>query len=356
MRILLVSGSYPPNRCGVGDYVFQLAKSLSENKAFEIAVLTSAIEDINTNPNIKVFNCMTSWRMRDLFRALSIVCQFKPEIVHLQYPTQGYDGRLPKYLPLFLRIMGIKVVQTWHEYFYESGVNLFNLFACNSLIYVRDDFRAKVPKFISMILSSFLTTHIPNAASIRPVELSDDQLRKVRAQFPVDKSIVCFFGFAHSNKGLENIFKIADPRRDHLVFICELNEDDHYQAQILQLIQSDDWSGRVTVTGFLPENKVAEILAVSDAAIFPFPNGTGDWNTTLKAAQACGLFSVATTIDRAKTGFDERRNTQLTGCDDILAMSVALSENLGRRVKPNLTNEWNRVAVQHLNLYQEVIS
>ena len=101
MRILLVSGSYPPHRCGVGDYVYQLAKTLSENKTLEIAVLTSVIRNVNINRNVKVFNCMTSWKIRDLFQALSVVRQFKPDIVHIQYPTQGYNGRLPKYLPLF---------------------------------------------------------------------------------------------------------------------------------------------------------------------------------------------------------------------------------------------------------------
>jgi len=356
VRILLVSGSYPPHRCGVGDYVYQLAKTLSENKTLEIAVLTSVIRNVNINRNVKVFNCMTSWKIRDLFQALSVVRQFKPDIVHIQYPTQGYNGRLPKYLPLFLRIIGIKVVQTWHEYFYESGVNVINLLACNGLVYVRDDFRIKVPKLIAKMLSFFSLTHIANAASIRPVELSDDQIKKLRGQFPVDKSIVCFFGFAHANKGLETIFQIADPKLHHLVFICELNTDDQYQAKILKLIHSDEWNGRVTVTGFLPEERVAEILAIADAALFPFPSGAGDWNTTLKSAQACGIFLVATTIDETKIGYDKQRNIHFTGCNNISAMRTALAQNLGRRVRPNLNNEWNRVAAQHLNVYKEVLN
>ena len=297
---------------------------------------------------------MSNWKLGNLFQALGVVRQFKPDIVHVQYPTQGYNGRLPKYLPLFLRVMGIKVVQTWHEYFYESGVNVFNLFACNCLIYVRDDFRIKIPKLISRILSGFFLTHIPNAASIRAVELRDDQIQEVRGQFPADKSIICFFGFAHANKGIENIFQIADPSRDHLVFICELNVADQYQAKILKIIDSLEWSGRVTVTGFLPEGKVAEILAIADAAIFPFPNGAGDWNTTLKTAQACGVFSLATTSDPAKIGLNEARNMYLANCNDILAMSTALAENLGRRVAPDLNDQWNRVATQHINVYKEV--
>ena len=41
MKVLLVTGSFPPMKCGVGDYTACLAEALARKPNIEVAVLTS---------------------------------------------------------------------------------------------------------------------------------------------------------------------------------------------------------------------------------------------------------------------------------------------------------------------------
>lgn len=118
------------------------------------------------------------------------------------------------------------------------------------------------------------------------------------------------------------------------------------------MASSAPWARKVT--GFLPAAEVGQILAVSDAVVFPFAEGAGDWNTSVKVAEAAGIFTIATTKDSSLLGCHEENNMFFTSCDNISAMRVALSLNLGRRVKPRITNEWERITTAHERIYRSL--
>lgn len=355
MKVLIISGSYPPNKCGVGDYVEQLANALASRGNIEVGVLTS----IGPNNSIEktkvtVFRTVKNWRDYNLIEIMRVIIQFHPDIVHIQYPTQGYKGRPPKFLPILLKLMGVPVVQTWHEYYYESGVNWLNLLACNALIYVRPDFLKKIPNWVRKCLSRTPVVYIPNASSIPVVSLSEEQLHAIRLNLSGGSPIVCFFGFAHINKGIEYLFEIADPEKHHLVLICDLSSQDPYQSNILSLSNQPNWIGKVTVTGFQTSQRVGEILAVADAVVFPFPKGAGEWNTSLKASVAAGAFTLATTQDTTlHNKYQQSTNTYFVGCGQIMCMRDALNKYLGRRNRPQSENKWERSALVHEKIYKQ---
>ncbi len=89
--------------------------------------------------------------------------------------------------------------------------------------------------------------------------------------------LIVYFGFASPAKGIESLFEIADPQRHRLVLICDLSAEDTYQASILSLASRGDWTGKVTVTGYLPPEQAGRLLAAADAVVFPFLNGGGEW-------------------------------------------------------------------------------
>lgn len=354
VRVLIVTGAYPPAKCGVGEYTAYLAEALAAQPNIEVAILTGKEPEASPGLSaIKVFRVMPSWRIWHVLQIKRIVAKVKPDIVHVQYPAQGYIGRLPKITPLLMRILGLPVVQTWHEHYVEcKAIGWPNLLACDGMIYVRPDFISKLPSWVRAVLAKTPIKHIPNASTIPSLSLSVDQALVIKNELSISKPIVCYFGFAHPNKGVERLFQIADPEKHHLVLVCDLNEAYPYQKKILDLANQAPWTGKVTVTGFQTAQRVGEILAVADAVVFPFPGGAGEWNTSLKAAEKAGAFTIATTCTTDLLGYHEEKNIYFAGCDDISAMKEALNRYLGTRKAPVVNDDWEIIALSHIQLYQ----
>jgi glycosyltransferase involved in cell wall biosynthesis len=356
MKVLLITGSYPPDKCGVGDYTFHLANALASCQNLQVGVLTNAAKFNKFDDGlVTVFRKVSGWRNENLLEIRNVILSFNPDIVHIQYPTQGYRGSPPKLLPIFLRMMHVPVVQTWHEYYYASGVSWPNLLACDALIYARPDFPQRIPRWVARYLSNTPIVYIPNTTTIPVVSLSAEQSRIIKHNLSGGKPIVCFFGFAHANKGLERLFEIANPEQHHLVLICDLSSQDPYQANILHLANQAPWSQNVTITGFQSPQRVGEILAVADAVVFPFPNGAGEWNTSLKASEAAGAFTLATSQDMTLLGYHEDNNIFYAGCGKIMDMRNALDKYLGKRRPSETRNEWMNVAVAHEQIYKNIL-
>ncbi len=339
----------------MGSYTYCLANALAAKSDLEIGVLTSVEKDpLYDSSRVKLFRLISGWKIKNVFQVKRIVSEFRPDVVHIQYPTQGYNGRLSKFLPILMRFMGVPVIQTWHEYFTSSGVGWPNFLACNALIYARPDLPNRIPFWVKKCLGKTPMVYVANASTIPVVTLSSEQALNIKQDLSGGKPIVCFFGFAHINKGMERLFEIADPAKHHLVLICDLREKNAYQANILRIVNQEPWAGKVTVTGFQSAQRVGEILAVADAILFPYPSGAGEWNTSLIAAQSTGAFTLATTNDPGLLGYNEKKNTYFAGCDQIQDMREALNKYLGRRVQPLIRNEWERVALAHEQIYRSL--
>ena len=80
----MITGSFPPDICGVGDYTDVLVKNLKRKKI-----------------DIGVFN-YKDWKLKKIFRIKNEICKERSDIYHLQYPTQGYGYSL---VPSFLSLL-----------------------------------------------------------------------------------------------------------------------------------------------------------------------------------------------------------------------------------------------------------
>jgi glycosyltransferase involved in cell wall biosynthesis len=230
-----------------------------------------------------------------------------------------------------------------------------NLLSCKTIVYVRPDFLQKIPTWLRFFLNRRNAIYVPNASTIPNVSLSKSQLHRIKNEFSCGKPIVCYFGFANPNKGIQQLFEIADPIKHHIVLVCELNSNHPYQASILEMTKKAPWSGAVTVTGFLSAQRVGEIFAVADAVLFPFPSGAGEWNTSLKAAETAGAFIIATTKDKSLLGYSKENNIYYAACNDIVDMKKALNLYLGTRKEVVVKDAWKNVAITHEQLYRKLI-
>ena len=184
--------------------------------------------------------------------------------------------------------------------------------------------------------------------------LSEDERQSAKRQISGGAPLVVFFGFVHPNKGAHLLFDIADPARHHLLLVGELDASDGYQREIAEFASGPAWQGRATLAGFVDAAAAARLLAIADAIVFPFPGGIGPWNSSVNAAIASGSLVVATIDNPERFGYDAGRNLFLTAPGDVAAMRAALERHLGSRRRPDVADQWGRIAELHERFYEQL--
>lgn len=354
MRVLLVSGSYPPMSCGVGDYTAQLAKALGRRGDVTVAVLTGIAAEGVMEEGVELLPGVRTWGIAEAPSIVGRIRRWRPDVVHIQYPTHYYR-KIQWVLPTLARIANGPVVQTWHEYYSSrSWPNVLNAALPGGLVVVRPNYREKMPGWYRWLIRRKEFRFIPNASSIPAVRLTDDERNAVRSGVDAHgRGLIAYFGFASPAKGIESLFEIADPQRHRLVLICDLSAADAYQASILALANRGEWAGQVVVTGFLPPEEAGRLLAAADAAVFPFRDGGGEWNSSIHGAAAQGTFVLTTS--RERRGYDAGRNIHYAMPGDLEEMRLALRGHLGNRslaAAETPTAGWDTIADSHVELYK----
>lgn len=71
VKVLLITGSFPPDVCGTADYTARLCEALQ----------AAGVE-------ARVF-CGKDWRLSRVPSLLREIEETKPDVIHMQYPTTG---------------------------------------------------------------------------------------------------------------------------------------------------------------------------------------------------------------------------------------------------------------------------
>lgn len=355
--------------CGVGDYTARLTEALADIPGSHIAVLTDELAK-TTDSRIELIPT-GRWTLRRLPYLLRAIRKWRPDIVHVQFPTQGYFGYwLPWFFPALLHFSGYRIVQTWHEYTlpWQSIMQIINTHIINmhiingivadGIVVVRPGYREKLSPLSRWTIRRKPFQLIPNGSSLPSRKITQDERDDIRKRFGAEgKFLVAYFGFLYPHKGVDLIFRIADPAIHSIVLIGEIKESDPYHRAILDEIHGDRWKGSALATGFLPPSDAALILAAADAVVFPSHIGYGEWNSSVHAAGDQGAF-VLTTSDPPR-GYVPEENIYYAHHRDIVEMREALNRYIGTRadhksVRPRMG--WKSIAEEHLKLYHLIMN
>lgn len=360
MRVLLVAGSYPPEPCGVGDYTQKLAESLASRPDLRVAVLAKRGSELGQGPNLEVIAAVGIWEFAELSRIVRHVRAWSPDLVHIQYPAQGFFyKRLPHFLPLIFRLLGFRVVETWHEppphsrkamvYF------LLPLLGATGLVFVRPAYLDFFSPGIRRWLNLLPKIMIQNAAAV-PVSTLDMAGRQALRSRLLEKGysrLLVFFGFINRNKGLDCLIDIAEHGADRIVIAGKVG-DESYARELAEIARNRGLGEAVVFAGYLSPEDAADLLAVADAVVLPFVEGGGSWNTSIHSATAQGTFVVTTGADGH--GFDPERNIYVTRPGDIAAMRAAVSQYAGRKaIHAAGESGWKRIARMHVEFYRKCV-
>lgn len=358
LRILLVAGSYPPMPCGVGDYTQRLAKALASSPDVHVEVMTSSECESRLDGAIVIRAEIPGWQLKSARYAFRVLERSMPDVVHVQYPTQGYgSGLLAYWLPLFAWLRGAVVVQTWHEPPCRRDLLWFllRLIVPGKIIVVRPELREMLHPWLRSLLFNRELLFIPNASSIVASSLPEHaRLVLRRSLLDGKRRLIVHFGFLYPFKGLDLLFDFADPIDDRVVVIGRFEEGTDYERQLLARVAAGPWRGEVRFLGHLASAAVSDILAVSDAVVLPFRRGGGEWNTSIHGAVLNGARVVTTSASRR--GLDAETGVHYCPIDDVHALKQALDDVPVWTDQPKApaagVDAWGQIAAQHLSIYR----
>lgn len=356
----MVTGSYPPDRCGVGDYTAMLTESLAR-KGIDVVVLTTCGPEgeIPACAHLRVLRRVPAWGLRQRAAVLAVLHEERPDIIHVQYPTQGYEeGLLAWAVPVLARLNGFRgIVQTWHEPYrlWRTPRLLLKSLVVEAIVSVRPDLKAVFSKELRWVFLGKRLRFINSAPTIPRCVLPQAEKRSLRERYLKGaERLIVFFGFVYPHKRVELLFDLAVVATDRIVIAGQV-PDEAYLHELRQRAAQNGWQGRVDFLGFVQTSDVAALLAVADAVVLPFQSGGGDWNTSILAANQEGVFVLTTSTLRE--GYDAARNTYFAAPDAVEHMREALATHGGERGGDDYRpRSWDDVAEEHLALYEELLA
>ena len=370
LRICLVSGTYPPARCGVGDYTERLAESLVDRGA-EVSIVTSSyLGTQHSGANPTVLPVVNSWEIREGVKVLRHILRTRPQIVHFQFPTTEYHShRLFDLLVPTVKLWPYspKVVVTLHEPVVVNKSVIPGLFRplrhwlsgvwSDALIVVDESYKDSFWG-VSAGMRKVPCKVIPIASNIPVSKMQRDGLRKLREHEGISDGevVLTYFGFIQPRKGFEQVLDILNILRNRgfaakLIVVGELSDRNAYHREVIERINSAKLANSIKISGHLDPIAASNYLAMSDACILPFLDGVHPKRGSFLAAAQQGTFVVTTST--TKKGLSPDENVYYAAPGDVEEMAKAVQEFSGRRL-PNRSpsvRTWQSVADEHFELF-----
>lgn len=335
LRVVILTGSYSPDICGVGDYTRQLFNNINhtdKNVKFELIVARD-------------------WSLRGFLKLFSTIKK-NFDVVHIQYPTDGYGYSI---LPMLLLLMlkGKKRIVTLHEYSQRTQKARF---ATNLLFYFSDFIIFTTPYEREVVIKKFefvrLNSTVINIASniTSPVEKIDWKDRKFD---------IAYFGHIRPQKGIEEfnsicneLFLINSNISISLIGQLQIRFEEYYKSlfnnsRCISILNLDD------------EN-VSRILQNTRILLLPFPDGISMRRGSFLAGleNDCVVVSYSGNFDDGLSSmavlFNPSTSFKIIAKEiNNLLVDNDLRKDLFENTESFKNNlKWSTIVQSHLNIYE----
>lgn len=301
--VLMITGSYPPAICGVGDYTRNVLSS-------------------ETGRTWRLYH-RTDWRLSQLPAIIREIDAFRPDRIFMQYPTQGYGWSLVPHLlcAYYSLVRRARFTVVLHEFSQLSAkaraAATLMVRSAHGLIFTNEFEQAEAARVSASVMRR---SRVVKIASNIPVAASCP----ATADRPID---LAYFGHIRPRKGLEEFLAAAGATRQahpdwRLLLMGQIPPgfEDFAKGVLAQCAVLG-----VEVQLDLESAAVADVLAQVKAVYLPFPDGISERRGTAMAAMANGAL-VLTTVGHHTTPA-LRSAVQVVPPDHALP---AIEEALGR--------------------------
>lgn len=395
MRVLFITGEFPPMQGGVGDYTREIALALKDLDC-QAQVVTS----VQAGPvsGLVVHATIKRWDWGCWSRILELVHQQQPDVIHIQYQAAAYAMHPAiNLLPWRLRRLGSgrpRIVVTFHDlkvpYLFPKAGRLRQ--------WVVGELARRSDAAIATNLEDLenLSRELPTQSALIPIGSNispqlpigyDRDAWRARWGVGPDNLLLCFFGFINARKGVDTLLhalhhlasQAHGPLTDGLAPIVEpvllmiggrTGTSDPtnvaYLAHIRALVSELGLDSRVHWTGYIPAEEVSASFLAADLCVLPFRDGASFLHGTFHAALAHGVPIVTTQPRVDLPELAQGENVLLVAPEDPRALAEAivrlasepkLRETLARGAKAlSAQFQWDKIAADTLDLYRTLVS
>ena len=383
MRILQVTGEYPPMQGGVADYTRELARALARS-GHEIGILTS--QQATPPPNdahIAHFPQITSWGWSFWRELDAFLARWQPDVLHFQYQTAAYA------MHPAINLWGWRPWKRPHSLL--TAVTFHDLLP--PYLFPKAHWlgaRQWVTHTLARSLDIAITTNPEDSAQLRTVRPDvreipigsniadapppDFQAATWRAKWgiPAQAPLICYFGFLNASKGgemLVDVLKnlVAQGLDAHLLMIGgRVGASDPanyaYLQQVEARIARAQLTNRVHWTDHIPDTQVSAAFHCADVCLLPYQDGASYRRGSFMAALTHGMPIVTTPPQAPYPDLIHGQTALLAPAHDARALSDAVGqllrdENQRQRLSQNARHlsqkfGWDAIAAAHVNAYE----
>ena len=335
MKVLVISGAYPPMHAGEATNAYHLCKQLVE-RGIEVHVLTSVGNVGTADAHIHVHPIMQSWGWTELFRARTFLKSCAPDAVFLMYIGLMYKCHpMVTFLPTlckklfpnvpfvtryesafvgadpaktgFLSRVFRKLMVRWagvKDVAYSSGTLLRD---SDSVIALCERHRAMLIEEWPPVGNKVALIPPPPNLFIASND-GDEARQRGRKRLGVGPTdfVVTFFGYLYPIKGIETLLRAfaavsAQRPEAKLLFIggkvdLDVQGGASYFDEMQTLAKMLQIDGRTTWTGAFKshEEEASLLLHASDVCVLPFLEGVQLNNSSFASMVAHGLPIIVT--------------------------------------------------------------
>ncbi|MBI5302068.1 MAG: glycosyltransferase family 4 protein [Chloroflexi bacterium] len=389
MRVLFITGEFPPMQGGVGACTLEIARALIA-LGVEVGVLTSTRAVGGQWSAVKVLPVIHHWGWSSWRNIAKTIREFAPDLAHIQYQTGAFGmhpaiNLLPHLLPLFPSFPSHpRFVTTFHDlrvpYLFPKAGRVRDWVtrelarSSDAVIATNDEDCSNLETWNLKQLAL-----IPIGSNVQTNLPTNYQRTAWRAQLGVreDESLLCYFGFLNQSKGGETLMRaLARVLNAKLLMIggqtgASDPTDVAYLAHVKALIAELGLTGRVLWTDFTPDDIVTANFRASDVCVLPYRDGASYRRGTLMAALAHGCAIVTTAVSRHSPvasmlpQLSDGENCLLVPPDDPVVLADAIqralaSSELRAKIGAGARElaqhfAWDKIARQHLDLYARML-
>ncbi len=383
----MVSGEFPPQHGGLGDYTNLLCQHLVP-LGIEVGVVTSsAAGETARGKGFPVAPAVGRWDFLSWPDLGKRIRTMRANVVHVQYQTAAY-GLHPaiNLLPLALRLAGnpARVVFTFHDLdapyqpWLRGPLRQLAMRAgerrCDGFVATNAaDFKQLLAQRPGPPAARYHLIPIgPNILKNPSKRDSRPDLRRRLGAGP-QTLLVSHFGLLNQSKGLQDLLPaiklLREQGRDvRLVLVGGTTGSSDktnlaFADSIRRKVEELGLSDQVIETGFLEPTDVSDHLLAADVCALPYRDGASFRRGTLMAALEHGLPILTTRpaeddlIDGVNVRLTEPANPiGLARALDDLADDAVLRRRLGlEAAKLGKRFSWNSIAEKHQSLYLELL-
>lgn len=382
MRVLFLTGEYPPMQGGVGACTQEIARALVA-LGVEVGVLTSTkAQAPSPKSPVRIFPVLEKWDWSSWKKISRVIQEFQPDLAHIQYQTGAFAMHPAiNFAPRVLRSTPTKFIVTFHDlrvpYLFPKAGRVRDWVTrelargCAAAIATNDqDYQQLLTWNLNLL------TLIPIGSNVQTIPPANYQRAAWRAQIGVraDEMLLGYFGFLNASKGGEVLMRALAriPHAKLLMIGGQVGASDPtdvaYLARVKALIAELGLTERVLWTDYAPDEIVTANFLATDVCVLPYRDGASYRRGTLMAALAHGCAIVTTQVKSQKLKVKSQlpeladsENCLLAPPDDPDALADAIQRALAspalrttigagaRALAAHFT--WDKIARQHVELY-----